>query len=73
MREWVNAGNGEGEVRIILVGEPQTCGFDAKAEARRVAVEWFALGRRIEEVKLVEAQDTLVDLPGRRTLNSATH
>ena len=40
------------------------CRFDTKAEARRVAVERLALGRRIEELELVEAQDTLMDLPG---------
>jgi hypothetical protein len=34
------------------------------AEARRIAVEWPALGCRIEELELVEAQDTLVDLSG---------
>ena len=33
-----------------------------QAEARRVAVERLPLGRCIEELELVEAQDTLVDL-----------
>ena len=64
MRQWVNAGDGERKVWVVLVSEPETGGFDAKAEARRVAVEWLALGRRIEELELVEAQNTLVDLSG---------
>ena len=64
MRQWVDAGDGEGKVWVVLVGESETCGFDAKAEARRVAVEWLALGCRIEELELVEPQDALVDLPG---------
>jgi hypothetical protein len=32
--------------------------------ACRVTVEWLALGRRIEELELVEAEDTLVHLSG---------
>jgi hypothetical protein len=55
---------GERKVWVILVCEPKTCCFDAKAEARRVAVEWFVLGYRIEEMELIKAQDTLVDLSG---------
>ncbi len=64
VRQRIDAGDRERKVRVVLVGEPETRGFDAKAEARRVAVEWLALGRRIEELELVEAQDTLVDLSG---------
>jgi hypothetical protein len=62
--KWVNARDGERKVWVILVGEPQARGLNTEAEAPRVAVEWLALGRRIEELELVEAQDTLVDLPG---------
>ena len=62
MREWVNAGDREGKVWVVLVSEPETSGFDAKSKSGRVPVEWLALGRRIEEVELVEAQDALVDL-----------
>ena len=62
VRQWVDAGDGEGKVWIVLVGEPETCGFEAKAEARRIAVEWLALRCRIEELELVEPQHTLVDL-----------
>src|ERR1700756_52011 len=64
MREWVNAGDGERKVWVILVSEPKACSFDAKAEPRRVAVKWLPLGRRVEELELVEAQDALVDLSG---------
>ena len=64
MRQWINSRDGEGKVRVVLIGKPKTRGFDAKAEARRVAVERLALGCRIEELELVEAQDTLVDLSG---------
>jgi hypothetical protein len=35
-----------------------------QAEARRIAVEWLALGRRVEELKLVEPQHALMDLSG---------
>jgi hypothetical protein len=62
VRQWVNPGYREGKVWVVLVSESETCGFDAKAEARRVPVEWLALGRRLEGVELVEAQDALVDL-----------
>lgn len=62
VRQWVDTRDGEGKVWVVLVSEPETCGFDAKAEARRIAVERLALGRRIEKLELVEAQDTLVDL-----------
>jgi hypothetical protein len=51
MREWVNAGDGERKVWVILVSEPKACSFDAKAEPRRVAVKWLALGRRVEECR----------------------
>jgi hypothetical protein len=64
VRQWVNARDGEGKVWIILVSEPQARGLNTEAEARRIAVEWLALGCRIEELELVEAQDTLVDLSG---------
>ena len=64
MRQWVDARDGEGKVWVILVSEPQARGLNAEAEARRVAVEWLALGRRIEGLELVEAQDSLVDLSG---------
>ncbi len=62
MRQRIDAGDGEREVWIILVGEPQARRLNAKTEARRVTVKWFVLGRRIEELELVEAQDALVDL-----------
>jgi hypothetical protein len=38
--------------------------FDSRAEARWVTVKWLAFGFRFEELELVEAQDTLVDLSG---------
>src|SRR5260370_42144602 len=62
MRQRVNARDGEGKIWVVLVSEPQARGLNTEAEARRVAVEWLALGRRIEELELVEAQDSLVDL-----------
>ena len=62
VRQRIDAGDGEREVWVVLVGQPEARGLDAKAEARRVAVEGLALGRRFEELELVEAQDTLVDL-----------
>jgi hypothetical protein len=64
VRQWVDARDGEGKVWVILVSEAQARSLNTEAEARRVAVEWLALGRRIEELELVEAQDTLVDLSG---------
>ena len=53
VRQWVNAGDREGEVWIVLVGEPQACGLDAETEARRVAIEWLAFRSRLKELKLV--------------------
>jgi hypothetical protein len=54
VRQWVNARDGEGKVWIILVSERQARGLNTEAESRRVAVEWLALGCRIEELELVE-------------------
>jgi hypothetical protein len=64
VRQWIDSGDGERKIWVILVGKPQSRRLNTEAEARRVAVEWLALGRRIEELELVEAQNTLVDPSG---------
>ena len=35
VRQRIDAGDGEGEVGVVLVGEPQAHGLDAQAEAAR--------------------------------------
>jgi hypothetical protein len=60
VREWVDARNGEREVGVIFVCQPETSGFDAKTEASRVAVEWLVLGCCIKEFELSQPQDALV-------------
>ena len=64
VRQRIDAGDRERKIRVVLVGEPKPSGLNAEAETRRVAVEWLALWRSIEELELVEPQDALVDLPG---------
>ena len=64
VRQWVNSSDGEGKVRIVLVSEPEACGFDTKAEARRITVERLAFGCRIKEMELVKTQNPLVHLSG---------
>ena len=64
VRQRVDAGDGEREVGVVLVGEAEAHGLDAEAEARRVAVERLALGRRVEDGRAARGEDALVDLSG---------
>src|SRR5262249_12106153 len=64
VRQRIYTRDGERKIWVMLVREPETGRLDAKAEARRIAVEGLARGRRIKELKLIEAQDPLVYLSG---------
>ncbi len=41
MRQRVDAGDGQREVGVVLVGQSQPHGLDAQAEPRGVPVEWL--------------------------------
>ncbi len=63
-----DAGDGEGEIRVVLVSQAQAQGLDSQPEAMRVAVEWLLLGRRLQSAQLLTAQDGLVNLAGAQPL-----
>jgi hypothetical protein len=63
VRQWVHAGDGQREVGIVLVGQPQAGSLDADAEPRGIAVERLLLGRRFQVSDLAGRQDPLVNLP----------
>ena len=57
VRERVNAGDGQGEIGVVLEGELQAHRLDAQAEHLGVAVKWLGVGRRFQEVELFLGQD----------------
>ena len=53
VRQRIDAGDGEGEVRVVLVGEAEPQRLDAEPEAARVAIERLLLRRYFERRQLV--------------------
>ncbi len=65
MRQRIDPGNRQGEVRVVLVGDPQSQGLDAKLELRRIAVEGLLFRGTFQVGELGWRKDWLVYLPGR--------
>ena len=54
VRQRIDLGHGDGEVRVVLVGQPDAMGFGGKAEVGRVAVEGGQLARLRDLDRAVE-------------------
>ena len=63
VRQRIDTGDGQREVGIVLVGQPQPGSLDADAEPRGIAVERLLLGRGLQVSDLAGRQDPLVNLP----------
>ena len=66
MGQRINAGDGEREVRVVLVGEPEPVRLDAEAEVLGGTVEGFRLAGDLELGDLLRAQDRVVAAAGLR-------
>ena len=65
VRQRIDAGDGEREVRVVLVGEAEPVGLDAEAEERGRRRRTLARGRRDPELgELRRREDGVVDLAG---------
>ena len=53
VRQRIDAGDGEREVGVVFVGQPQPMGLDAEAEQPGIAVERFAFGRHDQPGELL--------------------
>ncbi len=60
VRQRVDAGDGEREVGVVLVGQRQAQGLDAQAEMQRIAVEGRLLRANLEAGELGGVQDGLI-------------
>ena len=61
VRQRIDAGDGEREVRVVLVGQAEPLGLDAEAEQRRVAVERLARRGNLQLCQVVLCQDGIPD------------
>ncbi len=68
VRQRIDAGDGEAEVGVVLVGEAEAHGLDAEAETGRVAIVRRRLRGRLQLGDLGGGKDRLVDLPGGHAL-----
>ena len=64
VRQRVDAGDGEREVGVVLVGQAEPLGLDAEAEAARVAVEGLLVGGDGQVGELLGRQDRVVRQAG---------
>ena len=64
VRQRIDAGDGEREVRVVFVGQAEAMGLDAEAEQAGVAVEGLLIGRDGELGELLGREDRVVGQPG---------
>jgi hypothetical protein len=57
VRQGIDAGDGKGEVRVVLVGQPEAVGLDAEPEQAGVAVERLFLGGDGQAGELLGGED----------------
>ena len=64
VRQGVDTGDREREVRVVLVRQPEPVGLDPEPEERRVVVERLLVGRDSQPCDLLGTEHRVVSLPG---------